>query len=644
MKWPFRAAVIPALAWLAAGDAPAEISVEDFARSPLYAGMKLSADGASVGYLLWKDGDSGIGFLDVARMHATVMVWKQRMTRKNIVYDFDWIGPDRVVVYTAFGWAAINRDLSHPCFLTGSERWGDERNRGAVSPTIFNPWALMQPTGNQAGRVLVWNSTNLSTADCPDVLQLDTYTGAFHVVEKNPGNVKAWGADWDGHIRFGLLTDGVNTRLIYRAEPGVPWGPSVDFGTDTIGYSFAGLAADNHTLYVFKPSPNGRKALYAFDLKERQFGPPLFQHEKYDVDAAIFSPKHRRLLGVRYVTEGPRQYWFEPDFKELQKKIDTANPGLVNQIVSMDWDLKRMLVFSSSAREPGYYTLVEPATNRSLPLAKVRPWLNPADLADMYLVKCQARDGLEIDGYLTLPPGRGQRNLPLVTFVHGGPFGVRDVWGFDPIVQFLASRGYAVLQVNYRGSGGMGGEFYRRGRGEIGGAIQNDIEDLTRWAVTQGIADPRRLAVMGGSFGGYSALFALAHSPALFRCGIAFGAVSDWNALFKHLAGEGLEDSLRWWAVMTGGVRNAQNREHLAAVSPVNLAAQISAPLLIVHGDDDIRVPPDQARAMVAALKKTGHPPETLFLAGVGHWWPQDRPGVEFLKRVEAFLARNLVD
>jgi dipeptidyl aminopeptidase/acylaminoacyl peptidase len=201
-----------------------------------------------------------------------------------------------------------------------------------------------------------------------------------------------------------------------------------------------------------------------------------------------------------------------------------------------------------------------------------------------------------------------------------------------------------VLQVNYRGSGGYGTEFFDLGRHQVGGAIQQDIEDMTRWAVQQGVADPRRLAIIGASYGGYSTLVALAQTPDLFRCGVACMAVSDWNGLFKYLKDEHQysKDALRYWSSMLGDMRDPARRESLAAVSPVNLAARMKAPLFIMHGEEDSTVPLEQAHAMVAALKQAGHPPETLYLDYIGHFWPTSRKGEEFLQRLEAFLARNL--
>ena len=639
----------------AAGDAPAVpplIPVADFARAAQYIDMQLSPDGSCIAYLAFKDESTGLGFFSLDQMKAEVMRWGEDSHsfagKFNAVYGFQWVSPNRVVAFTALGWVGTDRDFSHFRFLTGWGRWNEEHDRAGIGANAsFFPTGIVADGRLDPKRILVENPPDISNPEYrPDLYELNAETGDFRLLEKNPGNVHHWGADWDGNIRFGVITDGVNSELIYRTEPSQPWSPPVDFGRGTVSAAVAGLDADNRTLFVFKASPNGRKALYAYDLPSRNFSPPLFQHEKYDVSSAIFSPKHRRLLGVRYVTDGPRQHWFEAEFARLQKEIEAANPGLVSQIVNMDWEMRKVLIFSFSAREPGYYTLLNLDTGKLLPIAKTRPWLQPETMAEMYPVKCTARDGLELNGYLTLPVGRGRTNLPLVTYVHGGPFGVRDTWGFEPIVQFLANRGYAVLQVNYRGSGGYGDDFYLKGRQEVGGAIQDDIEDMTRWAVRQGIANPRRLAIMGGSFGGYSALFALAHTPDLFRCGVACAAVSDWNSLFKAEDEDNLyaNDALRYWAEVVGDRKNAEGRRRLAAVSPVNLAAQIKVPLFIMHGEEDSIVRIEQAHAMVAALKKAGHPPETLYLDRTGHSWPAAKRGVMFLERLEAFLAANLAD
>ena len=199
-----------------------------------------------------------------------------------------------------------------------------------------------------------------------------------------------------------------------------------------------------------------------------------------------------------------------------------------------------------------------------------------------------------------------------------------------------------MLQVNYRGSSGYGKEFLDQGKKEIGQKIQDDIIDMTQWAVDQGVADPHRLAIMGGSYGGYSAFFALAKTPDYFRCGIAFAGVSDWSAYWKFHDIDEYKEAYRYWSSRLGDLTNEETRKHLAEVSPVNMAATMTAPLLIVQGEKDTNVPPNQARLMEEALKKAGHPPQTLSLPETGHWLPQREDGIKYYTQVEKFLAANL--
>ena len=651
LYWLAMAAVwVQASAQTAAAPEPVPplLLVEDFARAPQYSNMQISPDGKCVGYMLDDDGGYGFGFYPLDGTKPVGVFWERKGDLPfNAVGGFNWISSKRVVLSTALGWAVADRETKRMKYISGFGRYIEEEKSqvGIRSPTRFYPDGLVPDDRQNVTLLHLLNSLEVSNAEYrPDIYQLNVDNGNFSLLEKNPGNVESWTADWDGNIRFGLINDGVEASLLYRTTPSGPWSLPLEFGKVGAGCTIAGLDADNRTLYVFKPSPKGRLALYGFDLQTRQFSAPLFQHDKYDVSEAIFSPKHRRLLGVRYTTDGPRQYWFEPEFAKLQKEIDAANPGLVNEIVSMDRDMLQLLIYSHSDRESGFYLLVDLATGKGKPLGQTRAWLKASDMAAMHPVHCTAHDGVELNGYLTLPAGRGQKNLPLVTLVHGGPYGVRDSWSFDPVVQFLANRGYAVLQVNYRGSGGFGTEFYLRGRHQVGAAIEDDIVDFTQWTVQHGIADPHRLAIMGASYGGYSTLFALAHTPGLFRCGVACMAVSDWPSLIKYAHDEHqyANNALRYWAVMLGDTKDPREREQLAAVSPVNLADRIKAPLLLMHGEEDQTVPVDQAHAMASALRKAGHPAETLYFKYLGHSWPVNKDGVIFYRRLEAFLAANL--
>jgi len=260
-------------------------------------------------------------------------------------------------------------------------------------------------------------------------------------------------------------------------------------------------------------------------------------------------------------------------------------------------------------------------------------------MSPTYAVKYAARDGLLIRGYLTVPAGHPMKGLPLVLLPHGGPW-VRDVWGFNSLVQLLASRGYAVLQMNYRGSRGYGSAFGLKGRREIGRGIQHDIEDGARWAIAAGVADPQRLAVVGSSYGGYSALFAAGHSPGLYRCAVSIAGVTDWLAIFKRGEQEEYRFARQRWLEEIGDPE--EDEEQLRAISPVAFADRITAPVLVIQGKEDRVVPPRQARDLLRALERAGAEPESLFLSGEGHSINGERARREMFERLVQFLERHL--
>jgi acetyl esterase/lipase len=480
-------------------------------------------------------------------------------------------------------------------------------------------------------------------------------TGRFSQLLKNPGHVTSWLADTKGQVRFGIQWERGGSRLIYRDDPEKPWQTSTELGGGNHERWLIGLDASERVLHVGQASANGRRGIFAYDLGRQEMVGALFEHEQYDVVMPDFTPhfagvalatpvyshKSRQLLGVRYVTTVPQRYWFDPAMTELQRQIDAMHPELLNTIVNMDAAENRLLVLSWSDREPGIYSLVDLATQKVTPIGRRMPWIKPEEMAPMYPIECRARDGLPLCGYLTLPVGAGRRNLPAVVLVHGGPW-VRDVWGFDTLVQFLANRGYAVLQINFRGSAGYGADFSAKGREQVGGTIQDDIADATRWLVAQHFADPQRIAIMGGSFGGYSVLHALAKSPELYRCGVAYAAVTDWpDLLAKREKGEYLLVH-EYWRRQIGDLKDEAVRRRMTEVSPVSFADQIRLPLLLVHGEEDQVVPIKQAKRFADSLAKLGRPPDTLYLKRVGHEFPVDKPAREFLTRLESFLARHL--
>jgi dipeptidyl aminopeptidase/acylaminoacyl peptidase len=257
-------------------------------------------------------------------------------------------------------------------------------------------------------------------------------------------------------------------------------------------------------------------------------------------------------------------------------------------------------------------------------------------LADMESVSYAARDGLDIPAYLTLPPGRPAKDLPLVIMPHGGPF-ARDEWGYDVWAQFLASRGYVVLQPNFRGSTGFGRQFVEKGNGQWGRGMQDDIDDGVKWLVGRGLVDARRVCIMGASFGGYAAEWAAVRNPDIYRCAISFAGVSDISAQLKYD---------RKFLIAARYYRNWRDRVQgsdgikLDSLSPAKRAADLKVPILIAHGDADTNVPPIQSKMLFDALTKLGRPPEYYVYKGEGHGFTKPEDQIDFLKKVAAFLAK----
>ncbi|MFI5358057.1 MAG: alpha/beta hydrolase family protein, partial [Opitutales bacterium] len=405
------------------------------------------------------------------------------------------------------------------------------------------------------------------------------------------------------------------------------------------------------TLYVTTITPAGTWGVYAYDLQKQKLGDMLVGHDSFDIlrneitadghsiERMVFAPKTHELLGIQYVTDVPKVVWFDPMLASVQEALDHGLPNKVNSIVEMSDDLKKLVVFSWSAKDPGAYYIFDLNKKQLKPLFATEPWIKPDQMAEVYPISYKSRDGLVIHGYLTVPAGKEPKNLPMVVFPHGGPFG-RDSWGFNHDAQFLASRGYAVLQMNYRGSPGYGEELYEKGQRHIGRELQDDITDGTRWTIAQGIADPHRIAIMGWSFGGYSTLMGLIREPDLYRCGVDLAGVTDWRALLKYDQTVSNNFGNETTAEMIGDPD--KDAADPADISPVNHMDRIRAPLLLVYSKDDKTVPFEQARLLRDALDQAHKPYEFISKFNEGHGFYTYDHRLELYQRIDKFLAENM--
>jgi dipeptidyl aminopeptidase/acylaminoacyl peptidase len=323
--------------------------------------------------------------------------------------------------------------------------------------------------------------------------------------------------------------------------------------------------------------------------------------------------------------------------QSLQARLDKALPNRVNRIVSRDSTDNRFIVWSAAASDPGVYYLYDRSRRELTEIARPHGKLEGKRLAPVEAVRYKARDGLTIPAYLTKPEGRAGKALPLIVMPHGGPF-IRDRWQYDGWVQFLANRGYAVLQPNFRGSTGFGKDFVDAASGQFGRKMQDHLDDGVRWLVAQGVVDPKRVCMMGASYGGYAAMWAAARNPDIYRCAISFAGISEVRSMLRFNGGGWV--ARRYYRDWRDRIRG-ENKSDLEAVSPLSRASRVKVPLLIAHGDDDKIVPIAQSRRMHEALRQAKVDHEFIVYPGEGHGFRKSQNSVDFLKRVETFLAKH---
>jgi dipeptidyl aminopeptidase/acylaminoacyl peptidase len=367
-------------------------------------------------------------------------------------------------------------------------------------------------------------------------------------------------------------------------------------------------------------------------------GEVVYAHPEVDVGKLLYSKKRRVLTGVAFEVERLAYHFFDDRRAELQRLVDSRLPGYQNQFTSDNKDETRFIVYSASDRSMGTYYLLDAETRELEKLFEISPWLDEEQMSPMQPIEYRARDGMSIRGYLTVPVGVEPRKLPLIVNPHGGPWH-RDSWGFDPEIQFLASRGYAVLQMNFRGSTGFGREFLEASFGQWGLTMQDDVTDAANWAVEQGIADPERMAIYGGSYGGYAALSGLTKTPELFACGISYVGVSNLFTWIEAIPPY-WKPYLDMMYEMVGHPERHEDR--FRETSPLFNVDKIKAPLFVAQGANDPRVRRNESDQIVEALRNRGVEVEYLVKDNEGHGFLNEENQFEFHRAMEGFLEAHL--
>ena len=452
-----------------------------------------------------------------------------------------------------------------------------------------------------------------------------------------------WAADGEGEVRYRVRQDGDRTIHESRTDRASLWAPVAEcgggIGADNSPVRYHGFSADNRTIYLTKADAEGRDALYGYDPKTRQWGAPLFQSDCGEIVRVCLSWDHAHLEGVYYDPDGRKEKWFDPRIAKIAGMLRATIPAKFDVTIENTTDRNEnvFIVFVHGDVNPGeYYLLDLRGKTQFVQLGKMFPRISPDQLQPMTPIVYRARDGLLIHGFLTLPAGAAGTRVPLIINPHGGPYGLRDTWGYNPEVQFFASRGYAVLQPNYRGSGGYGEAFLLAGRREWGGKMQDDLTDAVKWAVDQGIADPTRVCIYGASYGGYAALAGAVFTPDLYRCAVNYVGVSDLR-LIANWQHEENEEGKAFYHNMVG-----DDKEILESRSPVNFVSRIKIPTLHAYGENDPRVTIKNWEKLERELKKYQKNYEYIYEGNEGHGFHNEIARINFYRHLEAFLDKYL--
>jgi len=457
--------------------------------------------------------------------------------------------------------------------------------------------------------------------------------------------------DKNGEVRAGVRVFGSKVELLYREPKGRTWKSLDKFlgqsGDLTFTYTGKTASRQRCQLLAFDYDPNviyfssnigsNEICIYSLNLttKETEI---IAEHKTYDLRGRLyFCHTRRRLVGFTYHAERQTPVWLEPYFQQVQDLIDKSLRDRLNVILGWSDDSQVFLVHSYTGHDPGrYYVLNLKKQSLEEIGAKYRQ-LDPEKLSPVYPFTVEARDGLVLEGYLTIPKSAKGLELPLVIYPHSGPW-VRDYYGYDSVVQFLAYHGYAVIQVNYRGSTGYGFAHFDAARKDFGKGINNDIVDTVRWAIKNGAADPKRIAIMGFSYGGYAVMNALTSEPDLFRCGVAMAGVYDVPLSMQMGISEGRWFAYEYWKEMIGDPR--KEKDKLRDISPYYQVDRLRAPVFIYHGKEDHIVSMRQAQLLEKALKKAGKDYDYMIMPGVGHgFWNYSYSYYDLEKETEVYDA-----
>lgn len=620
---------------------PPELPLDTFFGDPQASQVQLSPDGRYLALLSPANN----------RMQVVVVDRKagkrQRLTdmKDESVVSLSWTNSQRLIFrqqvkgQESFGTYAINADGSNLRVLQQATVLEGERVANADSRRGFQ---VIDDLDSDPDNILI--SVVRGRSGLGDLYLLNVNNEKRKLVAENFGKVRSWLTDRAGVVRVAIEQDEHEfySSIKYRSDAKSPWKEIARVTNDAPGWTPIAFDGDNRTLIISSDVDRKTRALFTYDPEQSRVTGTLVEDPIYDITGGtIYSAKKRKIVGVRYDAEKTKTVWFDPDFKKLQASLDAALPDTLNSITSFTDDESVFVVTAVSDRDPGSFYLYDAKANSLTLLAHRFPQVDPAQMAEMRPISYKARDGMQLYGYLTIPAGRELKNLPMIINPHGGPYGPRDSWRFNPELQFLANRGYLVLQVNFRGSGGYGRAYEEAGYRQWGLAMQDDLTDGVKWAIEQGFADPARVAIYGASYGGYATLAGLVYTPELYVCGVNYVGASDIERLGFMLNFNSMTKPLQQF-MSRRWLHPLKDAKQIHDTSPVNFVQNIRVPLLMAYGEYDPRVTIDHGVVLEDALKKHNKNYKNIVVGNEGHGFNKYENRLAFYREMDAFFAENL--
>lgn len=606
-----------------------QIPLEDFFRNSERTGYQLSPDGSYISYMApYKDrlnvfvrrvdetDEHAIRITNETERSVAGYMWADN---QRLLYMKDTAGDENYQLY------GVHRDGS------------DDRAYTAFDGVRTS---LIDDLEEQPGVVMI--GMNKRNPEVFDPYRLNIETGELTLLAENPGNIQGWMTDHDGRLRVATaIVDGVNTQILYRDTEDEPFKPVLTTNFRDV-VSFMEFTPDNKEVYAATNLHRDKTILVRMNPATCEELEVLYENERYDIASISYSRKRKKLLSV-YCTghKEPVRHYFDAEEEQLRQRIKAHFPNQRYGIADTDKAEANYLIYVGGDRTRGSYWHYNALTDEAKKIADLAPWIKSDEMNAMHPVCYTTRDGLQIEAYLTLPDGLTPdtaKQLPVVVNPHGGPW-ARDCWGYSSEVQFLSNRGYAVFQMNFRGSTGYGRHFLEASYKQWGLKMQDDITDGVKWLIEQGIANPKRIAIYGGSYGGYATLAGLTFTPDLYACGIDYVGVSNLFTFMQTIPPY-------WRPMLEMMYEQVGHPEHdadqLAATSPALHADKIKVPLFVAQGANDPRVNKAESDQMVEALRQRGVVVEYMVKDNEGHGFHNQENRFDFYRAMERFLKAHL--